>query len=79
MATHDTIGTASLNGFGMNIRPLFVCGALLLFASVVYGAGSYQRTKDGQTLVWRDYRNLAMRQRGPASVTRMGSPPALVY
>ena len=38
----------------VNIRSLFVCGALILFASVVYGAGSYQRTRDGQTLVWRD-------------------------
>jgi ketosteroid isomerase-like protein len=38
----------------MNIRSLLVCGALLLFASVVYSAGSYQRTRDGQTLVWKD-------------------------
>jgi ketosteroid isomerase-like protein len=38
----------------MNIRSLLVCGALILFASVVHGAGSYQRTKDGQTVVWRD-------------------------
>src|SRR5512132_4734451 len=38
----------------VNIRSLFVCGALILFASVVYGAGSFQRTRDGQTLVWRD-------------------------
>ena len=38
----------------VNIRSLFVCGALILFASVVYGAGSYQRTRDGQTFVWRD-------------------------
>ena len=38
----------------MNIRSLFVCGALLLFASVAYGAGSYQRTRDGKTLVWND-------------------------
>jgi ketosteroid isomerase-like protein len=38
----------------MNIRSLFVCGALLLFATVAYGAGSYQRTRDGQTLVWND-------------------------
>jgi ketosteroid isomerase-like protein len=38
----------------MNIRFLFVCGALLLFASVAYGAGSYQPTRDGQTLVWND-------------------------
>jgi ketosteroid isomerase-like protein len=38
----------------MNIRSLFVCGTLLLFASVAYGAGSYQRTRDGQTLVWND-------------------------
>jgi ketosteroid isomerase-like protein len=38
----------------MNIQSLFVCGGLLLFASVAHGAGSYQRTKDGQTLVWND-------------------------
>ena len=38
----------------MNIRSLFVCGALLLFASVAYGTGSYQRTRDGQTLVWNN-------------------------
>src|SRR5213080_5594699 len=38
----------------VNIRSLFVCCALILFASVVYGAGSYQRTRDGQTFVWRD-------------------------
>ena len=38
----------------MNIRSLFVCGALLLFASFAYGAGSYQRTRDGKTLVWND-------------------------
>jgi ketosteroid isomerase-like protein len=38
----------------MNIRSFFVCGALLLFASVAYGAGSYQRTRDGKTFVWDD-------------------------
>jgi ketosteroid isomerase-like protein len=38
----------------MNIQSLFVCGTLLLFASVAYGAGSYQRTRDGQALVWND-------------------------
>jgi ketosteroid isomerase-like protein len=38
----------------MNIRSLFVCGALLLFASVAYSAGSYQRTRDRQTFVWND-------------------------
>lgn len=38
----------------MNIRSLFVCSALLLFASVAYGTGSYQRTRDGKTLVWND-------------------------
>ena len=43
-----------LDRFGMNIRSLFVCSALLLFASVAYGAGSYQRTRDGKTLVWND-------------------------
>ena len=43
-----------LDHFGMNIRSLFVCSALFLFASVAYGAGSYQRTRDGKTLVWND-------------------------
>jgi ketosteroid isomerase-like protein len=38
----------------MNIRSLFVCSALLLFAGVTYAAGSYQRTRDGITLVWND-------------------------
>src|SRR5215475_12359400 len=38
----------------MNIRSIFVCGALVLFESIAYAAGSYQRTRDGQTLVWRD-------------------------
>jgi ketosteroid isomerase-like protein len=39
--------------FGSNTRSLLVCGALLLLANVVYG-GSYHRTRDGQTFVWRD-------------------------
>src|SRR5207245_1991702 len=43
-----------LDHFGMNIRSLFVCSALLLFASVAYGAASYQPTRDGKTLVWND-------------------------
>src|SRR5947208_15411382 len=43
-----------LDHFGRNIRSLFVCIALLLFASVAYGAGSYQPTRDGKTLVWND-------------------------
>jgi ketosteroid isomerase-like protein len=43
-----------LDHFGMNMGSLFVCGALLVFASVAYGAGSYQRTRDGKTLVWND-------------------------
>ena len=43
-----------LDQFGMNIRTLFVCGALLLFASGAYGTGSYQRTRDGKTLVWNN-------------------------
>jgi ketosteroid isomerase-like protein len=38
----------------MNNRSFFIYGALLLFASVAYGVGSYQRTRDGQTLVWND-------------------------
>ena len=43
-----------LDHFGMNIRSLFVCSALFLFASVAWGASSYQRTRDGKTLVWND-------------------------
>jgi ketosteroid isomerase-like protein len=43
-----------LDYFGMKIRSLFVCSVLLLFGSVAYGAGSYQRTRDGKTLVWND-------------------------
>src|SRR5438046_8745626 len=46
-----------LDHVGMNIRSLCVCSALLLFASVAYGAGSYQRTRDGKTLVWNDSPN----------------------
>jgi ketosteroid isomerase-like protein len=54
---HVTIGsdpTLLQEHFGMTIRSLFVCAALILFAGFVYGAGSYHRTRDGQTLVWRD-------------------------
>jgi hypothetical protein len=36
-------------------RCLLVCSGLLLFANVVYGAGAYQRAKDGKTLVWNNY------------------------
>ena len=53
MAIRDTIGTALLDDFAMKIRT-FVYAAFLLFATVAYGAGSYQRTRDGQTFVWRD-------------------------
>jgi ketosteroid isomerase-like protein len=38
----------------MNVRSLFVFSTFLLFASVAYAAGSYQRTKDGKALVWTD-------------------------
>ena len=52
---HDHIfGRPRPDDFVMNIRSLFVCGALVLFESIAYAAGSYQRTRDGQTLVWRD-------------------------
>jgi ketosteroid isomerase-like protein len=44
---------SSREQLGMNTRSLFVCVPLLLLASLTYG-GSYQRTRDGQTLVWRD-------------------------
>ncbi|PYL68215.1 MAG: hypothetical protein DMF20_01490 [Verrucomicrobia bacterium] len=43
-----------LDHLGTTMRSLFVCGALLIFASVVYGAGSYQPTRNGKTLVWND-------------------------
>ena len=54
MATDYIFGRLPPDDFGMNIRSLFVCGALVLFESIAYAAGSYQRTRDGQTLVWRD-------------------------
>jgi ketosteroid isomerase-like protein len=38
--------------FGVNVRCLFF--PLLLIASVTSGAGTYQRTRDGRTLVWND-------------------------
>ena len=38
----------------LNIRSLFLCSALLLFASVAYAAGSYQRTRDGKALIWNE-------------------------
>src|SRR5215475_2704247 len=54
MATDYIFGRLPSDDFGMNIRSLFVCGALVLFESIAYAAGSYLRTRDGQTLVWRD-------------------------
>src|SRR6266487_6038579 len=54
MATDYIFRRPRPDDFGMNIRSLFVCGALVLFGSIAYAAGSYQRTRDGQTLVWRD-------------------------
>jgi hypothetical protein len=39
----------------VNARCLFVCSALLLFANGAHGGGTYQRTKDGKSLVWNDY------------------------
>ncbi len=41
----------------MNARFLFACSALLLLASSAYGSGPYQRTEDGETLVWNNYSN----------------------
>src|SRR5437667_336393 len=38
----------------MNGRWLWLCGGLLLIASVASGAGPYQRARDGRTLVWND-------------------------
>jgi ketosteroid isomerase-like protein len=40
----------------VNARSLFPCSALLLlFALSAFGIGSYQRTRDGKTLVWNNY------------------------
>jgi len=36
-------------------RSLFVCGALLVFANVAFGDGTYQRTKNGRTIVWNNH------------------------
>lgn len=38
----------------MSGRFLFACAALLVFANVAYGDGTYQRTKNGKTLVWNN-------------------------
>src|SRR4029453_8108376 len=54
MATDYIFRRPRPHDFAMNIRSLFLCGALVLFGSIAYAAGSYQRTRDGQTLVWRD-------------------------
>lgn len=35
-------------------RFCFVCGALLVFANVALGDGTYQRTKNGRTLIWNN-------------------------
>jgi ketosteroid isomerase-like protein len=54
MATDYIFRRPRPHDFAMNIRSLFLCGALVLFGSIAYAAGSYQRTRDGQTLIWRD-------------------------
>jgi hypothetical protein len=36
-------------------RCLFVCGALLVFANVAFGDGTYQRTKNRKTFVWNNH------------------------
>src|SRR5947209_18235369 len=38
----------------MNIRWLLFCSGLLLFVDGASGAGTYQRTRDGRTLVWNN-------------------------
>jgi hypothetical protein len=38
--------------FAVTARFLFVCGVLLVFAGVAFGAGQYQRTRDDKTTVW---------------------------
>jgi hypothetical protein len=37
------------------LRCALVCAGLLLSGHLVYGDGTYQRTKDGRTLVWNNY------------------------
>ena len=39
----------------MSARFFFACSALLLLASGAYGRGPYQRTEDGETLIWNNY------------------------
>lgn len=63
----------------MNIRSLFVFSTFLLFASVAYAAGSYQRTKDGKLSSGLIHPDVARRQRGPAGATKMDSPLALAH
>ena len=46
--------TPSQKPVGMYIRSLLMFGMLVLLGSAVYGAGSYQRTRDGRTIVWKD-------------------------
>jgi hypothetical protein len=33
-------------------RAVFVCAAISIFAGAAFGAGEYQRSKDGKTLIW---------------------------
>jgi hypothetical protein len=35
-------------------RFLLLCGALAVFANFAFGGGTYQRTKDGKTIVWNN-------------------------
>ena len=39
----------------MTARCLFICTTLLLFANGAYGDGTFQRTRDGRTLIWNNY------------------------
>ena len=52
--TRSGTNTSSKKPVGMYIRSLLMLGALLLLGSAAYGAGSYQRTRDGRTIVWKD-------------------------
>jgi hypothetical protein len=38
------------------VRCFFLCSAVALFTDVAFGQGSYQRTKDGKTIVWNNHR-----------------------
>src|SRR5467141_4002753 len=39
----------------MSWRLLFICAALFVLADVARGEGTYQRTRNGKTLIWNNH------------------------